>query len=325
MPEAERGPQTTPPPKQTVGERLRAAREALGLSLPEVAARTRVPLRHLEAIEASDFAGLPSVTYAVGFVRSYARAVNADEVALAHDAREEVARTTRTKPVYEPYEIADPTRTPSRGLTIVAAGVALALLVLAALWFTTTVFRGGSEEAAAPPVVAPVPAVPTARPTPAGGGQVRLLAKDEVWLRVYDAADATLFTGIMKAGDYFDVPPTANGPMINVGRPDKLQVLLNGSALPPLGTGERAIKDVPVGAAALAARASGQPAAEASPSATPTAAVPPAFSRAAPPQSRPTPRPRAQDLVVPSADRETARANRRSPEPEPTATVPPGN
>lgn len=326
MPEAERGPQTTPPPKQTVGERLRAAREALGLSLPEVAARTRVPLRHLEAIETSDFNGLPSVTYAVGFVRSYARAVNADEVALAHDTREEVSRTTRTKPVYEPYEIADPTRTPSRGLTIVAAGVALALLVLAALWFTTTVFRGG-EEVAAPSVVAPVPtAAPTARATPAGGGQVRLLAKDEVWLRVYDAANTTLFTGIMKAGDTFDVPPTANNPMINVGRPDKLQVLLNGSALPPLGTGERAIKDVPVGAAALAARMSGQPAPEASPSASPTTAVPPAFApQAARPRPRATPRPRAEALVVPSADRETARANRRSPESEPTATVAPGN
>ena len=47
--------------------------------------------------------------------------------------------------------------------------------------------------------------------------------------------------------------------MINVGRPDKLPVTLNGSAVPPLGTGERAIKDVPVGAAALAARAGGQP------------------------------------------------------------------
>lgn len=327
MPEAERGPPTTPAPNQTVGERLRAAREGLGLSLPEVAARTRVPLRHLEAIEASDFAGLPSVTYAVGFVRSYARAVDADEVALARDARDEVARTARTKPVYEPYEIADPTRTPSRGLAVVAAGVALAVLVLAALWFTTTIFRGGGEDASAPPVVAAVPTVaPGARAPAAAGGQVRLLARDEVWLRVYDASNATLFTGIMKAGDTFDVPPTANNPMINVGRPDKLQVLLNGSALPPLGTGERAIKDVPVGAAALTARAAGQPASAAPPAASPSTApsttVPPAF---APEAARPRSTPRPQDLVVPSADRETARANRRSPEPEPTATVAAGN
>ena len=107
MTEAARGDEATLFPG-TVGERLRASREALGLSLADVAARTRIPLRHLEAIETSNFAGLPSVTYAVGFVRAYARAVGADEVALARDTRAEVANTTRAKPRYEPYEVADP-------------------------------------------------------------------------------------------------------------------------------------------------------------------------------------------------------------------------
>lgn len=279
MPEAERAPDS--PATRTVGERLRAAREALGLSLPEVASRTRVPLRHLEAIEASNFAGLPSSTYAVGFVRSYARVVDADEVALAADTRVEVSRTTRAAPAYQPYEVADPTRVPSRGLAIVAAGLGLALLVLGVLWFTTTLFRGGAgEQASAPPVVA---AVPKSTPAAPAGGQVRLVAKDEVWLRVYDGADKTLFTGTMKPGDTFEVPPTADNPMINVGRPDKLTVTLNGSALPPLGTGERPIKDVAVSAAALSARAAGQPAPTPSPSSSPSvaAAVPPAFANPA--------------------------------------------
>jgi cytoskeleton protein RodZ len=315
MPEADGPPVTT---TRTVGERLRAAREAMGLSLAEVASRTRVPLRHLEAIEASDFAGLPSVTYAVGFVRSYARAVDEDEVALAHDTRQEVSRTARTTPVYQPYEIADPTRVPSRGLAIIAAGVALALLVLGVLWFTISMFGGGGETTAAPAVATNVPApVPSARPSPVGGGQVRLTANDEVWMRVYDAANETLYIGTMKAGDTFDVPPAANNPMINVGRPDKLTVTLNGSTMAPLGTGERAIKDVPVGAAALAARASGQPAPATSPSAS--SSVPAAFApRAQRPQAR-SPRRSAESLVVPSTDGETARANRRSPTPEPAA------
>jgi cytoskeletal protein RodZ len=45
------------------------------MSLAEIGARTRVPLRHLEAIEASNYGALPSPTYAVGFVRAYARAL----------------------------------------------------------------------------------------------------------------------------------------------------------------------------------------------------------------------------------------------------------
>ena len=94
----------------------------------------------------------------------------------------------------------------------------------------------------------------------AAGGQVALEATGEVWLRVYDADNKTLYQGTMKQGDRFDVPADAKDPMINVGRPDKLRVTLNGSAVAPLGTGERAIKDVRIGGEALTARASGEPA-----------------------------------------------------------------
>lgn len=254
MTEAERGDDAVVP-TTTVGQRLRVAREVQGLTLAEVAARTRIPLRHLEAIETADYAGLPSATYAVGFVRAYARAVGADEVPLARDVRDEVSRTVRDTPKYQPYEIVDPARVPSRGMVIAAAGLALAILVLAILWFATGLLRGGNAPmSSTPPVVATVPAVATPTATPARGGQVTLTATDEVWLRVYDAADATLYLGTMKPGERFDVPANANDPMINVGRPDKLNVTVNGSAIPPLGTGERPIKDVKVGAAALAAR-----------------------------------------------------------------------
>lgn len=284
MTEAERGDNATLFP-QPVGDRLRAARERQGMSLAEIGARTRVPLRHLEAIEASSYGTLPSPTYAVGFVRAYARAVGEDEVVMARDARVEALKTPRATPQYQPYEIADPSRVPSRGLVIAAAGLGLAIVVLAILWFATGLIRdGGDTPAASPSVAVAVPAAAPSTPPPLSAtGQVTLTATDEVWMRVYDAANDTLYLGTMKPGERFDVPPGANNPMINVGRPDKLQVTLNGSALPPLGSGERAIKDVPVGAAALAAKANGQP----TPAAAPVAAtqrtdtaVPPAFAGA---------------------------------------------
>ena len=52
---------------KTVGERLREARQAQGLELGEIGARTRVPLRHLLAIEDGDYSGDALATYAVGF------------------------------------------------------------------------------------------------------------------------------------------------------------------------------------------------------------------------------------------------------------------
>lgn len=320
MTDQARGTDATLLPR-TVGERLRAAREAKGLSLAEVAARTRVPLRHLEAIEASNFAGLPSSTYAVGFVRGYARAVDADEVKLAHDARIEVANTTRAAPAYQPYEVADPKRVPSRSVVIVATGLAIAVLVLAVLFFATTLFRGGRSSVGAPPVVAAIPvAAPRAPPAPTDGGQVRLTANDEVWVRIYDAAGKTLKQGTMKPGESFDVPPDANNPMINVGRPDKLTVTLNGSALAPLGTGERAIKDVPIGAAALAARAAGQPAAASAPPPAPTATPFPTPAPSPSASRPPAPTTRAS-APAPRSSRASERpAARRTTTPRPRTT-----
>jgi cytoskeleton protein RodZ len=273
---------------ERAGDVLRTAREAQGLSLADVAARTRVPLRHLQAIDASDYAGLPSPTYAVGFGKAYARAIGADEVRIAQMVRSDVAKLGRRMPQYEPYTMTDPARVPSRGVAVVALGLALAVLILVGLWYGTGWFRArDTGGASGPATVATVPAaVPVAAPVPAApiDGQVTLTATDEVWMRVYDADNKTLYLGTMKAGEKFDVPAGANNPMINVGRPDKLIVTLNGSSVPALGTGERAIKDVRVGSAAIAARLTGTP----EPQATPTRAS----SRGSRPSERSRPKPR---------------------------------
>ncbi len=273
MDEVDTGQNATPAHAERAGDILRAAREAQGLSVADIAARTRVPLRHLEAIEQSDYTALPSSTYAVGFTRAYARAVGIDEVRIAQLVRVDVAKLGRKTPEYEPYEMTDPSRVPSRGLAIVALGLAIAVLVLVGLWYGTDMFRGGTSTSSAVPVAETgAPAAQTAQPVPAPAtpatGQVTLTASDEVWMRVYDADNKTLYLGTMKPGDKFDVPKDAKDPMINIGRADKLAVTLNGAAVPALGTGERAIKDVRVGAPAIAARLAGTPAPEATPTTT---------------------------------------------------------
>ena len=258
----------------SVGEVLRAARERLGVSLAEVGTRTRIPLRHLEAIEVGDYSGLPSHTYATGFVKAYARVVGADEVALARLVRADTSELGRRTPDYVPYEIVDAARVPSRGLTIVALVGALLVILAGALWYGTDLFR---PRATATPAVAaelatrrPVVVTPLPAPTPAGGAQVTLTTSDRVWLRVHDG-DKTLYTGTMNPGERFDVPADAARPMVDIGRPDKLQVTLNGSTLPPLGPGGRAMTNVRINAEALQARRAGgaAPAAVASPPVAP--------------------------------------------------------
>lgn len=262
----------------TVGEKLRAAREAQKLELSEIASRTRIPQRHLEAIEQGNFASLPSVTYAMGFARSYARAVGADEVALATQLRGELGDRPERPAPPPAYDFDERSRTPPTG--IVALGVVLALLVTigAAVWYGTDWFRGGAPATEAAPAENLTATEPgnTAEPAPVTGGQVTLVATDIVWLRVNDANGKRLFEKEMAAGERYDVPADADRPRVRTGRPDRVQVLLNGSQIAPLGTGVETV-EADVSASALQAR--GQPAAPA----TPPAALVPAGNATATP------------------------------------------
>lgn len=143
----------------TVGEELKAARARMGMSLSDLAAETRVPMRHLESIERSEFSALPGHTYTVGFVRSYARALALDDIAIVNALRAELSggRHERYEAPLQNYEPTDPARVPSKTLAWTAAAVAA--LVLAGY----LIFRG---YALAPTTAPQTPAsVVTAVPT----------------------------------------------------------------------------------------------------------------------------------------------------------------
>lgn len=57
---------------KTAGDLLKEKRLIKELSLEDVAKKTKIKIEYLEAIENSDFAALPSSTFAKGFLRNYA-------------------------------------------------------------------------------------------------------------------------------------------------------------------------------------------------------------------------------------------------------------
>lgn len=61
-----------------VGEFLRRERELRHISLDDVAERTKISRRYLEAIEESRYDRLPGETFVRGFIRSYAKSVGLD-------------------------------------------------------------------------------------------------------------------------------------------------------------------------------------------------------------------------------------------------------
>ncbi|MBA3678172.1 MAG: helix-turn-helix domain-containing protein [Sphingosinicella sp.] len=262
----------------TIGDRLKAAREAKKLSLDEIASKTRIPIRHLQHIEHGEWDQLPAPTYSIGFTRAYANAIGLNGNEVAAELREQIGRT---RPTYETpqsyYEPADPARVPPKSLAMVAGAITLLLVVGYILWRTLSV--GGSD---VDPVEVAVAEAPLAAQQPAAAaaipatGAVVITATDEVWLRIYDGGAGTqLFEGIMKAGDRFEIPATAQAPQIRTGRPQALRITVGGAEIPPLGQPEQTIDNVSLKPADLAARTQSGGAAQPGVAAQPLAVPPP--------------------------------------------------
>lgn len=255
-------------PPAGVGETLRAARESKRLTLDLVAAETRIPKRHLETIERGDFDALPARTYAIGFARSYARAVDLDESAIADQVREEMgAASPRYSSVGQGMEPGDPAKLPSKGLVWFGAIAAL-VLMLGVVSFASTYFGAGegpasllagmqSEEEEPEAVAAQAPD-PVEEAALSPEGQVVFTAlEDGVWVRFYEDEGERLFEAQMASGDTFEVPLTATEPLINTGRPDAFAITINGREVPKLADEPVTMGDTPISAAALLARAEG--------------------------------------------------------------------
>ena len=95
---AKKDPAAPQNPALDVGKALREAREHLGMSVHDVAERIKFAPKQVEALEANDFSHLPQATFLRGFVRSYARVLHLDEVALiaalpAEPAKQVVAKS----------------------------------------------------------------------------------------------------------------------------------------------------------------------------------------------------------------------------------------
>jgi len=244
-----------------VGATLAAARTAAGLDLAEVARETRVPLRHLKAIEADQHEPLPALPYAIGSVRSFARAVGLDPEATAAQFR---AETSKTPHVPAPMAMAplDERRLPSPGIVTVSVVIVVAVIAGLSAW-GAGLFDAPPPAApgtAAAPIVAAAPdpapaAVPAAAMPVPVTGQVVLRAKEEVWVKIYDKATRTnAKIGVMAAGETYAVPAEPAGLLLWTGKAGALTVSVGGRELPPLGGPVETVKDVSLAAADLIAR-----------------------------------------------------------------------
>lgn len=160
------------------GDWLRRQREMREISLRDIADRTKISMRYLEAMEADRFDLLPAPIFAKGFLREYARYVglSPDDVVnhylsvnrpeeLAADPKEDTKVRTRPKPIDPGQPMVG--RNWSYGLLLALAGLILLVLVALAAWFADRRQKEPTSANDAPPMAAPVSVPAAAPPSPA--------------------------------------------------------------------------------------------------------------------------------------------------------------
>jgi cytoskeleton protein RodZ len=232
------------------GDWLRRQRELREISLRDIAERTKISLRYLEAMEADRFDLLPAPIFAKGFLREYARYVglSPDDVVnhyLSVHHPEELATDPKedTKVRARPKQI-DPGPTPMRrtwswGLLLALAGLILLVLVALVAWLADHRHSEPTSANQAPPIAAPPPvqvAAPPAAPAkptpppPTAPIEVSLDFSGECWVRVVtDGKDQREETRIQ--GESLQVE-AQKSVVLTLGNAGMVDVQVNGYPFP---------------------------------------------------------------------------------------------
>ena len=167
-------------PVPGAGARLRAAREAAGLGIDDVARQLKLAPRQVVALESDDFASLPGRTFIRGFTRNYARLLNLDSASLlavqaADSSGERGALAPMTRTMGELPAAGPPRRSASRWAIPL---VLVAIVAIAAVYefarppaptVRSTPERPETATPAAPSTLStPLPLPPSATPADAG-------------------------------------------------------------------------------------------------------------------------------------------------------------
>lgn len=117
---------------KTVGSILKEARVARNLTLSQAEQATKIRVKFLEGIEADEYSGLPSLSYAKGFVKNYSEYLGLDSRTTLAFFRRQTAEVTRSsilpKGVSEPLNTSWLQLTPGKFLAGILAVLAIIFL-----------------------------------------------------------------------------------------------------------------------------------------------------------------------------------------------------
>ncbi len=141
---------------QNFGHLFRSLREQAGRQLSDVAAELHINVAHLQALEDEAFDRLPSQSFARGYIRAYARALETDAEPLLK-AYLRSAPPTEAWHVNQPLE--EETQTSRLPLLLGTAAVAATIVALFVIWFLGSGYLDKESTLADRPVEAPASSV----------------------------------------------------------------------------------------------------------------------------------------------------------------------
>lgn len=239
-----------------IGDRLRNAREAKGLSLEAVEGLTRIRAAYLRAMEDEEFERLPGPAYLKGFLRTYAAALGLDPDPLVEAVPVEQPQAPSLigmRGVEIPIQPAAPRSPLRRAATYTGLALVVGAIALGAVgYLQLRQFNAPLPPEAVTPVppeptpgtpepLQPAPAVPEPPPEPTdgpekpapetGGVTLEIRATGESWIRV-TADGETAFQGVVEAGTVRRWRAEERL-TLRVGNAPALEILVNGESVTP--------------------------------------------------------------------------------------------
>ncbi len=143
-----------------VGAQLREARQSYGRTTAEIGAALRIKPAHLDALERGETDGTPGLTYALGYLRSYATFLGLDGEAAVAAFKAELNRTPEPQPLNFPAPVQEAKFPTGRVLSL---SIVLAVLVYGGYYYVSRTNTMPAE------VVPSVPAELAEAPAPQPG------------------------------------------------------------------------------------------------------------------------------------------------------------
>lgn len=194
-----------------VGAQLRDARLAYGRSAAEIGQALRIKPAHIEALERGEIDGTPGLTYALGYLRSYAAFLGFDGDAMVAAFKAELNREPEQRPLVFPAPVQEVKFPTGRVLSL---SVVLAVLVYGGYYYLS---RTNTLPAEAVPAVPAELATPeTLAETPAPSDPTAAQAAQPptgIAASSGTASSGTASSGSMPSSDALSAAPTVSGTM----------------------------------------------------------------------------------------------------------------